>query len=75
VSFDNAHDAKSITSLNVSADNNAGFYEDEIRSDTADHDTLCLSGYPISSIVEVSDVFRPGIWDRKEAVAAILQKY
>ncbi|KAI3336424.1 HET-domain-containing protein [Xylariaceae sp. AK1471] len=74
VPFDPDYDAESMPPNNFSADDNVGFYAEEIKSDAAGPDTLCLPGYPISSIVEVSDVFTPSIWENKVAVADVLEK-
>ncbi|KAI8629772.1 HET-domain-containing protein [Xylariaceae sp. FL1651] len=73
IPFDPDLDAESIPYTNFCADNYEGLYAEDVRSNTGGPDTLCLPGYDISSIVEVSDVFAPAKWESKTAVADLLK--
>ncbi|KAI0546602.1 HET-domain-containing protein [Xylaria curta] len=72
-SFDVAYDAQLLRFYLFRADANRNMYTDEIRSDFVNHDVLCVSGYAISCIVEVSDVFEYIDWGNRARVADILR--
>ncbi|KAI1169349.1 HET-domain-containing protein [Nemania serpens] len=71
--FDEAYDAESLGDNTYHADAGQGMYADDLRSNFVDHDVLCVSGYTISRISEVSDVFKPSIWESRARVADILR--
>ncbi|KAI0188311.1 heterokaryon incompatibility protein-domain-containing protein [Xylaria flabelliformis] len=70
--FDEALDAVSLRYNMFHADADLGTYVDEIRSDFVAHDVLCVSGFPVSHVIEVSNVFEPGVWENRARVADIL---
>ncbi|KAI1740178.1 HET-domain-containing protein [Xylaria scruposa] len=72
-SFDAAYDAQLLRPDLFHADANRNAHTDEVRSGFVNHDVLCASGYAISCIIEVSDVFEHSGWQNRARVADILR--
>ncbi|KAI0450832.1 HET-domain-containing protein [Xylaria acuta] len=70
--FDEAHDAESLRHSMFHADAAQGMYSGDLSSDFVGRDVLCVSGYIVSHIIEVSDVFEPSVWENRARVADIL---
>ncbi|KAI3329986.1 HET-domain-containing protein [Ustulina deusta] len=70
--FDEAHDAEPLGDLMFRANAEQCLYGEDLRSDFVGRDVLCVSGYAVSRIIEVSDVFEPSIWENRARVAEIL---